>query len=218
MLEGGNCDSKIIKTFFVKTKEDYMFIVKLIKVPLVILAFFAATFLFCMNISAFAPSRFPLNKGDVLVYYEELVDQGLVYDFEVGHKPIKGYIEFYEIYNKYADAKVKVGRRNTTHKEKLSSKEDGFRYGRPLKVGLKWNEESDSKRNDNRYCWYVEKIENVTVPAGTFKDCFKIVYDTCPDTTTEWYCPGVGIVKYEYRHRGTMTNETRELVEIIKKS
>ena len=194
-----------------------MAIVKLIKVPLVILVSLAATFIFSINISAFSTSQIPLNKGDVLVYQEELVDQGLVYHFEVERKPIKGYIEFYEIYNKYANEKVRVGKRMTFHKEKLSSKEAGLRYGFPLKVGLKWDEESDFKRNDNMYCWYVEKIENVTVSAGTFKDCFKIVYDTCPDTTTEWYYPGVGIVKYEYRHHGTITNETRELIKIVRK-
>jgi len=193
-----------------------MAIVKLVKVPLVVLVVLTATFLFCINISAFSISQFPLNKGDMLIYQEELVDQGLVYDFEVEHKPIKGYIEFYEIYNKYANEKVRVGKRKTFHKEKLLLKEEGLRYGFPLKVGLKWDEASDFKRDDNMYCWYVEKIEDVTVQAGTFKDCFKIVYDTCPDTTTEWYCPGVGIVKYEYRHHGTITNITTELIKVIK--
>ena len=194
-----------------------MAIVKLVKVPLVILVVLAVTFIFSINISAFSTSQISLNKGDMLVYQEELVDQGLVYDFEVAHKPIKGYIEFYYIYDKYAKEKLKVGRRKTFHREKISSKENGLRYGFPLKVGLKWDE-FDPKRNDNMYCWYVERIEDVTVPAGTFKDCFKIVYDTCPDTTTEWYCPGVGIVKYEYRHHGTITNITTELIKVIKKS
>ena len=193
-----------------------MAIVKLVKVQLVVLVVLAVIFIFSINISAFSTTQLPLNKGDMLVYQEELVDQGLVYDFEVNHKPIKGYIEFYEIYNKYANEKVRVGKRKTFHKEKLLLKEEGLRYGFPLKVGLKWDE-SDLKRGDNMYCWYVEKIENVTVPAGIFKDCFKIVFDTCPDTETEWYCPGVGIVKYEYRHHGTITNETKELVKIFKK-
>ncbi|MDP2938710.1 MAG: hypothetical protein Q8O13_01315 [Candidatus Omnitrophota bacterium] len=193
-----------------------MAIVKLVKVPLVILVVLSATFLFCINISAFSTSHIPLDKGDMLVYQEELVDQGLVYDFEVEHKPIKGYIEFYYIYDKYAKEKLKVGRRKTFHKEKLSSKEEGLRYGFPLKVGLKWDE-FDPKRNDNMYCWYVEKMEDVTVPAGVFKDCFKIVYDTCPDTETEWYYPSIGIVKYEYHHHGTITNETKELIKIVRK-
>jgi len=99
-----------------------MAIVKLVKVPLVILAVLAATFLFCINISAFSTSQSPLNKGDVLVYQEELVDQGLVYDFEMEHKPIKGYIEFYYVYDKYAKEKLKVGRRKTFHKEQLLPK------------------------------------------------------------------------------------------------
>lgn len=153
----------------------------------------------------------------MLIYKEELVDQGLVYDFEVAHKPIKGYIEFYETYSKSVNKKVKVGKRTTFHKEKLLSKEEGLRYGFPLKVGMKWGEDPECPRDDNMYCWYVEKMEDVTVPAATFKNCFKIVYYTCPDDSAEWYYPGVGIVKYEYRHHGTITNETRELIKIVRK-
>jgi len=41
---------------------------------------------------------------------------------------------------------------------------------------------------------YVEKIEDVAVPAGTFKKCFKIVYRGIPDETAVWYCPGTGVV------------------------
>ena len=57
----------------------------------------------------------------------------------------------------------------------------------------------------------VAKDETVTVPAGTFKHCIKIVgtaefsffadavqgYKTVPVTQTEWYAPGVGLVKLE---------------------
>jgi len=158
-----------------------------------------------------------LEKGDVLVYKEQLEDQGLLTGERVFEAPKDGYVEIYEINDENLGGRVKVGRMIWERSEKLLSEENGLRYGFPLSVGLKWDE-FDSKRNDKMYCWYVEKIEDITVQAGTFKDCFKIVYDTCPDTTTEWYYPGVGIVKYEYRHHGTITNITTELIKIIKES
>lgn len=60
--------------------------------------------------------------------------------------------------------------------------EDGHEFNRPLSVGIKWGQ--DKWRKDNMYCYYVEKQEDITVPAGTFKGCFKIVNRTCPDDST----------------------------------
>jgi hypothetical protein len=48
----------------------------------------------------------------------------------------------------------------------------------------------------------IEAIETVTVPAGTFTNCFKFhktVLDAPPGETAEWYewiCPGFGMVKW----------------------
>ena len=86
----------------------------------------------------------------------------------------------------------------------------------PLKVGAKWGEPEMLKREDNMYCNYVEKVEDVIASAGVFKDCFKIVFRTLPDDTAEWFCPGVGIVKIEYHHHGTIDNWIIELKEPCK--
>lgn len=83
----------------------------------------------------------------------------------------------------------------------------------PLQVGLKWGDPESLNREDNMYVFYVEKIEDVTVPAGTFKNCFKIAHYTLPDKTIQWFCPDVGIVRLEYRHHGTIDNLVSELKE-----
>jgi hypothetical protein len=67
------------------------------------------------------------------------------------------------------------------------------------------------------YFSYVEKIEDVTVPAGTFKNCFKIVFRTLPDDTTEWFFPSMGIVRVEYHHHGTIDNWIIELKKSCKR-
>ena len=86
-------------------------------------------------------------------------------------------------------------------------------YVFPLKVGLKWGDPESLKRKDNMYVFYVENVEDVSVPAGTFKNCFKIVNHTLPDETVVWFCPNVGVVKLEYRHHGTIDNLVGELKE-----
>ncbi|PIW79824.1 MAG: hypothetical protein COZ98_05565 [Candidatus Omnitrophica bacterium CG_4_8_14_3_um_filter_43_15] len=84
----------------------------------------------------------------------------------------------------------------------------------PLQVGSKWGDPESLERKDKMYFSYVEKLEDVTVPAGTFKDCFKIIHYTLPDETIQWFCPNVGVVRLEYRHHGTITDLISELKEI----
>jgi hypothetical protein len=86
-------------------------------------------------------------------------------------------------------------------------------YVSSLQVGSKWGDPNDLKRKDKMYFRYVEKTEDITVPAGTFKDCFKIIYNTLPDETIQWFYPNVGIVRLEYRHHGTIINWISELKE-----
>ena len=109
---------------------------------------------------------------------------------------------------------TRVKREVSRSSETVEDVDDGLLYGFPLRAGLQWGGDPQYPRDDHMYCNYVEKIEDVTVAAGTFKDCFKIVEDTLPATYTEWYCPGAGIVKYEYIHHGTVINEWYELVSI----
>lgn len=75
----------------------------------------------------------------------------------------------------------------------------------PPIIGQHWGGYNEIKRDDTWYRWQVEAKETITVPAGTF-ECFRLAYRTCPDHQLIWFCPGVGIVKQEYRHHGTITN------------
>jgi len=84
----------------------------------------------------------------------------------------------------------------------------------PLQVGSKWGDPESLERKDKMYFPYVESLEDITAPAGTFKDCFKIIHHTLPDETAQWFCPNVGIVRLEYRHHGTIDNLISELKEI----
>ena len=83
----------------------------------------------------------------------------------------------------------------------------------PLQVGSKWGDSESLERKDKMYFSYVESLEDITAPAGTFKNCFKIIYSTLPDETIQWFCPKVGIVRFEYRHHGTIDNLVSELKE-----
>lgn len=83
----------------------------------------------------------------------------------------------------------------------------------PLEKDLKWGDPDQLDREDKMYFRYVENVEDIILPAGTFKNCFKIVYQSLPDETIEWLCPYVGIVRMEYHHHGTITDHISELKE-----
>jgi len=175
--------------------------------------------------TAIHPERFPLTEGTILIYedYWELQDpEG---DFEIE--------------TEYTDKKTRVRRTDNLRTVEVISVVDkgpiktvrteeedymGIRtfdtdYLYPLKVGDKWPYTGSSGslgREDNMYAYHVEGVEDVTVPAGTFKDCFKIVFRTVPDHTIEWFHPDIGIVKAVYRHHGAVMNCTSELREFSK--
>jgi hypothetical protein len=117
-----------------------------------------------------------------------------------------------EVFNESLGQNVKVLRNVTREVEIVETVDQGLRYGFPLRVGVKWGQ--DPVRKDRMYGYYVESQEDVTVSAGTFRNCFKVVYATLPDTETEWYCPGTGVVKSELRHHGTLMNRIAELENI----
>ncbi|MBU1887648.1 MAG: hypothetical protein KKB46_00430 [Candidatus Omnitrophica bacterium] len=176
--------------------------------------------------SAISSEYFPLTEGSRWVYQDSLEIQ----DPDGKH----------EIESKYTDGKVRINRTNSLRTVKVLSvenkgliktvetEEEDFQgvktiitdYLYPLKVGVKWAypDLPDSlNREDNMYAYYVEDMEDVTVPAGTFKNCFKIVFRTVPEHIIEWFHPEVGVVKVEYVHHGTVTNWVSELKEFRKK-
>jgi hypothetical protein len=147
-----------------------------------------------------------VKKGDVLVYR----DENIVWD-EHGNEDF--------IDRKYSHGnKVRVKHEVVHKKEVVKEADHGLKYGFPLKVGMAWGDGVEGvgcSARHHTYCNYVEKKENVKVLAGVFKGCFKVVYETNPDTNIEWYCPGVGIVKTDYDHHGTITIIKSELQKIV---
>lgn len=95
---------------------------------------------------------------------------------------------------------------------KISTDSSEVRYRFPLFVGARWGDPVQLERTDLSYFYSVEKQEEVEVPAGKFPDCFWIIYRTRPDHTIEWFYPGVGVVKREYHHHGTVLNMVENLV------
>lgn len=148
----------------------------------------------------------PVNKGDTLIYRSQIDNQGV----EVANAEA------------FKDTGEKVGvNRSISHlSEKVLSADDGLIDGHQPKVGLKYDSgfsHTDDSGKDVPYYCYVEKKETITVPAGTFEDCFKIVSERNTETETSWYYPGVGIVKYTYHHHsGTVVDEIKELEKIVR--
>ena len=183
-----------------------------------IVAWVILIFLFCVRDVSFAESknRYYYSK-DCMVYQDQIETQDENGNIEVENP----YLENIKVKIKRINA-LRTSRRFFTEKGEPISLEFGNpeikipEDALPLKVGAKWGEPEMLKREDNMYCFYVEKMEDVTVLAGTFKDCYKIVYRTLPDDTRWWFCPNMGIVKIESHHHGTITNWLSELKEQCK--
>jgi len=82
----------------------------------------------------------------------------------------------------------------------------------PFEVGRLWSAFSDlPPRDDTAYQWLVESQVDVTLAAGEFKDCYRILLYTTPDTTVRWVCPGIGLVAEQYHHHGAINDYSYEL-------
>lgn len=81
----------------------------------------------------------------------------------------------------------------------VTPKECHLRF--PVSEGNSWNMSTKMGNSTLNITFTIESVsENVTVPAGTFKDCLKIKQaggNDAGDSVTgyEWYAPKVGIVK-----------------------
>jgi hypothetical protein len=90
-------------------------------------------------------------------------------------------------------------------------------YLAPMKLGLLWNAFPDiAPRSDTPYQWYIEALVDIEVPAGKYKDCYRLLLFTNPDTTIKWICNGIGLVAWEYNHHGSIINYRAELKEFHK--
>jgi hypothetical protein len=89
--------------------------------------------------------------------------------------------------------------------------DDKLRYAFPLSLKKQWGEPEKIASNNGLYCYLVEARENVTVPAGTFNDCYRIAFRTIADESIEWFVPKLGVVKSTYHHNGSVDDEVYEL-------
>lgn len=84
----------------------------------------------------------------------------------------------------------------------------------PFEVGNVWAFWADlPEREDTNYQWHVQDIVDVSVPAGEFTDCFRLLFNTTSASTIRWVCPDVGLVAFEYHHYGTPNDYRAELVD-----
>jgi len=82
----------------------------------------------------------------------------------------------------------------------------------PFKVGASWGPDpSAPKREDKFYQWNVDAKVDVTVPAGSFRDCYELSFKTLPDDEERWICAGVDLIADEYTHHGTTDHYRIEL-------
>src|SRR6185295_12351708 len=73
-----------------------------------------------------------------------------------------------------------------------------------LKLPLREGDETKFSIGNARFSMKVEGFESVTVPAGTFKNCYKLsqTSEGSPQVKTFWLASGVGIVKIHLYQEG----------------
>lgn len=82
----------------------------------------------------------------------------------------------------------------------------------PLQTGSLWGDERLLARGDGLYVNKVGAPQELELPAGRLR-AWPIVFATLPERMTTWFSPGVGIVRYEYAHNGSLSRESYELLE-----
>lgn len=87
----------------------------------------------------------------------------------------------------------------------------------PLQVGAKWHQSDemaklDPENKNNSMLWQVTRASSVTVPAGTFENCYLLEETIGGVTFEDWFCPGVGWVDMKADHHGTPFGDRRLLL------
>ncbi|HND75346.1 MAG TPA: hypothetical protein PLQ75_05865 [Anaerolineales bacterium] len=80
----------------------------------------------------------------------------------------------------------------------------------PIEIGNSWGAIT-APGEDHMYKYNVEIKTSLSTPAGSFTDCYKIVFYTSGDSSIRYVCPGVGDVALEYHHYGNPINYRVEL-------
>jgi hypothetical protein len=81
----------------------------------------------------------------------------------------------------------------------------------PLEEGTEWS----YGKGENQVTFKIIGIEDVSVPAGDFTDCYKIEYKTKSGSVSmlEWFKPQIGFVKYEITQKVEVKPEIEEGAE-----
>jgi hypothetical protein len=96
--------------------------------------------------------------------------------------------------------------------------DDDLWFQVPLAQGKKFCDEDSAKRDDDMYCWVVDALAQVSLnnikglPADSATS-FTLSFRTNPDDSEIELVPGVGIIRYEYHHHGTLADTELKLVE-----
>lgn len=85
----------------------------------------------------------------------------------------------------------------------------------PLASGQVWGAPQHLVRGDGLYFWHVQGQEDLATPAGKFAGCYELALRTNPDHINVWFCPGIGIVRQEYHHHGSVMDELDVLQKYV---
>jgi hypothetical protein len=86
-------------------------------------------------------------------------------------------------------------------------------------VGKRWdNIADDPNRADGWYCWHVEarkrrSIEIKGVPRTKADVVFTVAFRTNPSHELVEIVPGIGILRFEFEHHGTVASSDVRLIE-----
>jgi len=88
----------------------------------------------------------------------------------------------------------------------------------PMKTGAKFCDTENRKREDSMYCWFVagqekRKLDTVKGAPVEEQDVYQLRYMTNPDDTSMEWVAGVGLVRYQYHHHGSVADTELQLVE-----
>jgi hypothetical protein len=104
-------------------------------------------------------------------------------------------------------------------KARLSRLEEEFSIQIPLVKGQTYGGDQVPPRTDHFYSWYVEDVSRFTntipnVPRRENRQKATLVYRTNPDHILIEFVPGIGVIRYNYNHHGSVDLVDMKLVEI----
>ena len=96
--------------------------------------------------------------------------------------------------------------------------DDDLWFQVPLAQGKKFCGEDGARRDDGMYCWVVDAPAQVSLDgikglSAKSATAFSLTFRTNPDDSEMQLVPGVGILRYEYHHHGTVADTELKLVE-----